>query len=97
MTGSLGTDAESTGAEKLVEVPRVDERLPPRSPGDRASAAIMSDLREGVGMRTNIRRDQLSRRALFLADVCAFAVAIVVLSLAPTDRCRSPGSGSPAC
>jgi exopolysaccharide biosynthesis polyprenyl glycosylphosphotransferase len=81
MSGGIGTDASPRRAPHPHSTPRLDDRLPPRTRGDHASAALMSDLREGVGMRTNLWRDQLFRRALFLADVCAFAITIVVLSL----------------
>ncbi|MDX6610226.1 MAG: hypothetical protein QOF85_2151 [Solirubrobacterales bacterium] len=39
-----------------------------------------SSIQEGQGTRVNLRRDQLFRRSLLLADMAAFVVAVLVLS-----------------
>lgn len=80
MSGGLGTDTSSR-REPLRATSAPDPLAADRAAAERSSAAVMSDLREGVGMRTNLWRDQLFRRALFIADVSAFALTVVIVSL----------------
>lgn len=51
-----------------------------RTPGAEYSGPKINSERESEGTRVNLRRDQLFRHSLLLADMTAFTVAIVVLA-----------------
>jgi exopolysaccharide biosynthesis polyprenyl glycosylphosphotransferase len=75
----MSTEAEA-GVVSTPQAPVSHERaertrasgLPPRGPAERPA--------ESVGTGVNLRRDQLFRRALFVADLVAFLAAFAALS-----------------
>ncbi len=89
MTGSgMSAEAEAAlapvpaaepGAPAVEGQERAHGALPPRSPAPPA---------ETEGTRINLRRDQLFRRALFIADTAAFVAALGVLSIVTSRPLR---------
>jgi exopolysaccharide biosynthesis polyprenyl glycosylphosphotransferase len=77
MNGGLGTKAEASTGSSTPEAARSRAGAPvaARLPKPRISA------RRGDRIWANVRRDQLFRRALLVADVVAFVAALVALSL----------------
>lgn len=68
MSGGLGTEAD---ARVVAPQPRVEERV---------DAQILAGAAGGAGIRVNLRRDQLFRRSLLLADLSAFVLAVGLLA-----------------